>query len=719
MMSLRDLDLKKSYDSDEDNILKDFYVPALSESVKYKRLTGFFTSTSLAAAARGISKLIKNQGEMKLITGVELADKDVEAIKKAHSNPKEILGKKMNREISEIDDEFVKDHVAALGWMIAKDKLEIKVALVVNENGDPIDKKTVNRSGIFHPKVGVMIDRLGNKISFSGGVNETASGWLSNIDEFKVFKGWREGQRYYLKEDSDRFEKFWEGKAKKARIMDIPTACENQFIEMAPESIDDLEKLDIDRKERAGKGREKTATEEGKTPWNIQREARDKWIGNNRKGILHMATGTGKTIAALACLEQIQEKESEGLVTVITTPRNHLVKQWIGEMEEYGTQGKNIIADSTNPDWQGEVVDSLIDMKLGRIKYLHVLTTHWTFPKDKFLDNLKKYYDGTLFLIADEVHGLGTKNRREGLIDDYNYRLGLSATPERYYDEEGTKELINYFDGTAFRFPLKDAINEVNPDTGETYLVPYAYKIHLVDLTEEELGRYREKTSKITKLYHQAEDDEEKEEYLKTLRMQRADITKSASNKYEKFEEILNDIGDVKHTIVFCHHEQIDRVEKISEEFELDWHRFTEDEGKSPKEEYDGRSEREQLLTELGEGEKDVLIAMGCLNEGVDVPSARRGIILSSSRNPREYVQRRGRVLRRDGSKEKAVIHDFLVVPGISSSVRRKLIDVERRIIEKEIDRAKQFIEAADNTLENINKIEKIEKELGISLDVF
>ncbi|KXB07690.1 hypothetical protein AKJ51_00245, partial [candidate division MSBL1 archaeon SCGC-AAA382A20] len=137
------------------------------------------------------------------------------------------------------------------------------------------------------------------------------------------------------------------------------------------------------------------------------------------------------------------------------------------------------------------------------------------------------------------------------------------------------------------------------------------------------------------------------------------------------------------------------------------------------KEEYNGLSERDQLLRELEEGEKDVLIAMRCLDEGIDVPSARRAIILSSSRNPREYVQRRGRVLRRAEGKEKAVIHDFLVVPGISSSVERELRDIERRIIEKEVNRAKEFIDAADNTLDNVQKVEEIEKKLGIILDVF
>ena len=118
-MRLTDLPLRSAYDSDTDNILADFYTPALSVSVQYSRLTGFFSSTTLAVAAKGISGLIQNGGSIRLITGATFQKQDIAAIREAIDDPEKVLENAMLREFENLEDEFVKDHVRALGWMVS------------------------------------------------------------------------------------------------------------------------------------------------------------------------------------------------------------------------------------------------------------------------------------------------------------------------------------------------------------------------------------------------------------------------------------------------------------------------------------------------------------------------------------------------------------------------------------------------------------------------
>ena len=146
---------------------------------------------------------------MKLICGAKLQKADVEAIKEAYESPTSIIEKTVVEDLKNLEDEFIRDRVRALGWMIANSKLEIKVAVVVDESGDPVDKENVERRGIFHQKVGIFEDAEGNKISFSGSENESAPAWQINIEEFKVFREWKEYEKEYINIDLERFEKFW------------------------------------------------------------------------------------------------------------------------------------------------------------------------------------------------------------------------------------------------------------------------------------------------------------------------------------------------------------------------------------------------------------------------------------------------------------------------------------------------------------------------------
>jgi hypothetical protein len=241
-MCLKEIKLKKAYSSDFDNILLDFYIPVLSHSVGYNRLAGFFSSSSLAIAARGISKLIKNNGIMRLVVSPKLRKDDLDTIILAHKDPEKVVEEKMLNELEKMEDEFIKNHVYALGWMVANGKLEIKVALICGEHGNPLRYEEGEKNGIFHQKVGILKDAEGNVVTFSGSINESAAGWLGNIEEFKVFRSWDTSEQEYVEADILKFDTFWNNLSERVKVMKIPEAVKKKLIELAPK---DIEKLDF------------------------------------------------------------------------------------------------------------------------------------------------------------------------------------------------------------------------------------------------------------------------------------------------------------------------------------------------------------------------------------------------------------------------------------------------------------------------------------------
>lgn len=698
-MVLRELNLKKSYDSDFDDILNQFYIPALSNSIRYDRLAGFFSSSALALAARGITKFISNRGQMRLVCGAKLQAADIDAIKKAGENPEEIIEKTMIRDLSTMEEEFIRDHVCALGWMVAKNTLEIKVAIVADESGQPLEAAKAAAQGIFHQKIGILRDEKRDVISFSGSCNESASAWKSNIEEFKVFCSWNSNEEEYIRADTRKFEKFWNDSSDRARVIDIPEAIRRRLIQIAPSSIEELR-----IEERKG---ESIQNPSRIRLWDHQEHAIANWLNNGGRGIFEMATGTGKTFTALGCLREITKK-TRRIIAVIACPYDHLVRQWHECLGKFHISPEIVIADSSNPHWKNQLADQIYDIKNGISDCLVVLTTHATFSGKEF-QNIIGLTNERKFLIVDEVHGIGAPQRKTGLVEDYYFRLGLSATPRRWFDPEGTSTLFEYFGNTVFEFSLGKAIRTVNPSTGQTYLTAYEYKPCFVALTDEELEKYEKETHRIARIYYQTKKEKMEELYTK-LCVRRQKIVKNAINKYKAFEGILDSLGQVHHCLVYCSPQQISRIQNILNNRNIIQHEFTMKEGTSPKREFKGLSEREFLLQRFADGTYQALVAMKCLDEGVDVPQARTAMILSSSGNPRQYIQRRGRVLRHFPGKKKAIIHDIIVEPLLSDIMEPELAHLEKEIFEKEIRRYKEFAFDALNAMECLAKIEEVEE---------
>lgn len=694
-MSLKDIELKKAYDSDVDDILDDFYIPALSHSVTYKRLAGFFSSSALAVAARGISKLISNGGHMKLITSAKLRKSDIEAIREAYENPEKVIEKMVLEDLGNLEDKFVEDHVRALGWMVAKKKLEIKIAIVYGEDELPLDEKSIEKEGLFHQKVGILEDMEGNQISFSGSDNESATAWQRNIEEFKIFRGWVEGEKEYFDADRRKFEKFWAGYPRRTKVIDVPRAVKEKLIKIAP---DNIEVLNLEKwSKRKGERRKKML-------WKHQKDAINNWLANGGKGIFEMATGAGKTLAALGCLKRISEIEKK-LIIVITCPTKHLLKQWESEIRKFGIDWQIIIADSSNLGWKDRLVDYLRDIENDISEKIIILTTPNTLSSTEFTKIIKET-STKAFLIGDEVHTLGAPERQKGLLDKYELRLGLSATPKRYFDEPGSKKLFEYFGDEVSVFSLKDAITTVNPSTGETYLAPYEYKPYFVEMTDEEFYRYQTETKKIVQQYYSSKTNEKRANFFRLLCIKRQEIVKNARNKYTIFKRILDEVGnDVKYCFVYCSPQQIKRVQRILNERDIIQHKFTA---------VENVAQREILLRKLAEGEYQVLVAMKCLDEGVDIPPTRIGILLSSSGNPREYIQRRGRLLRRFPGKEKAIVYDIIVLPSSPGSFNPDFFELERKIFAKELKRYEDFAYDAKNTFKCLEKVKDMSKKYNV-----
>lgn len=704
-MSLKSLPLKKAYSSESDDILHDFYITALQASIEYKRLAGFFSSKSLAIAARGIANFIENEGTMKLIVSPKLDKKDLKAIISASENPEKYIEKKMLKELKKLEDEFIKNHVFALGWMIANQKMEIKIAIAYDNQGDPLSYAEIQQRGLFHQKVGILKDINGNIISFSGSMNETAKGWQGNVEEFKVFRDWESSEKEYVKADISKFERLWKNQSSRVKVMSVPHAVKKALIEIAPKSIDELN-LEYEYNKKGPF-----------IPPHIelrgyQKDAIDVWFKEKGKGIFKMATGSGKTITALAQISELYKKLDERLAIIIACPYKHLVVQWKNTAKNFNLNP--ILGFESHKTWEEDLNSKITGFNIGAIDFFSLITTHATFGMELMQKSLAKLHGENVILVVDEVHHFGAEHLRDCLLDNVTYRLGLSATPEDWYDESRNKYINNYFkEGIIFEYELKDAIRD-------GWLTKYFYYPHLVELTEEECDEYYELSKKIAiKLAREKENDDDfelsEDNYLKNLLFKRARLIGTAKNKLTELKRLLKKRANSKFNLIYCgdgkieDERQIERVIKIlGRELKMNVHPFTADENQKI---------RKKLLKRFEKGKLQGLVAIRCLDEGVDVPATQTAYILASSSNPRQYIQRRGRILRKHKDKKFSYIHDFIVIPPTINEVDSLDADhfnTERRMIMKELQRVSWFADIAENGPQAGRKLLDIKKKYSL-----
>lgn len=696
-MEFRDYPFKNCYESATADVVEDFYEPALSMAVKYDRIAGFFSSSSLAIAARGMGSFLLGGGMMRLICSPILSRADADSIERANGVETITL------DIDNIESEFVSNHVKALGWLLQQGRLEMKLAVLTTPEGHFCSSDDVLRNGLFHQKVGILTDSVGDSISFSGSVNETATAWTRNDEEFKVFRSWRDGD--WFSEDRKRFDNMWCGNRRNLRLFTVPEAVREKLINYSKDF--NAESISITRY-REQKARCFSFLRARISLFDYQAEALDKWKKNECSLLFEMATGSGKTRTAIAGMDWLFSTRKK-ILAVIACPQDTLARQWKeNEVEPLGVRvDRQLIADSTNRKWESEFRNMLLDCASGFITNGIVYTTHKTLSSERFINVVREEGSGVEFLlIGDEAHWLGAGVFRNGLLEEYKYRIGLSATPSRWFDDEGTQILTNYFGNDQYEFTISDALTKFNTLTGKHFLVHYFYNIKKVELDQDETLHYKDVTRRLVKLRHIREkDDSAKTRYNRYLE-ERADIIKNAKAKYKVLEQLIEHLktnNEMKNLIVFVSPQQIDTVSRILSSHGVFAHRLTENEGTKPSPDFDNISEREYIIREFKRGTYQALIAIKCLDEGIDIPDACRGILMASSTNPREYVQRIGRIIRQAPGKDFAYLYDICVESASGLDDEEK--DLEKLLREKEKIR---LSEIAQNSLNNSEALQVI-----------
>ncbi|BAU66055.1 type III restriction protein res subunit [Stanieria sp. NIES-3757] len=432
---------------------------------------------------------------------------------------------------------------------------------------------------------------------------------------------------------------------------------------------------------------------------NYQQQAVVNWFRNKGRGTLKMATGSGKTIIALAIATELYHKI--GLqVLLIVCPFRHLVVQWQRECQKFNLQ--SILAMNRVDDWERELANQLYNIRAGNQNFLTIITTNSTLISESFQSQLK-FFPAKTLIVGDEAHNLGSIHSAASLPRNIGLRLALSATPERYFDENGTEAVFNYF-GEIIppEFSLADAI-------AQGALVPYLYYPILVELTPEESINYAKLTQKIGWVLHKNQSWEN--ETLTSLLTKRSRLIGAAENKLKALKELMETRLNTSHTLFYCgdgyvdnyhlaYRRQIEAVTRIlGKELGYRVNTYTND---------TSLEIREQLRLQFERGELQGLIAIRCLDEGVDIPGIKTAVILASTTNPRQFIQRRGRILRPHPGKKQATLFDMIVMPP---DLDRNTWEVERNLLRKELNRFVEFANLASNSSEALNKLLTLQEQ--------
>ena len=649
------LNLKTEYRSIKEDLVRDFYRPCLLNAISYKRAAGFFRSTVFSVIGTSIVEFARRGGCTELICSPELSDEDIDSIALGYARKSKVIENRLIEQIEALlTSEGTSYNTRVLATLISVGALEIKVAV------------RADRKGLYHEKIGIFSDGMGNSVSFKGSANETWSGWhlQGNFESIEVFcslRGGLEAER--VNKHITHFDALWAEQDPDIEVFSFPVEA---VAYLKGAAFKDLDALGSKYMSTAGKHR---------TPLPHQDAAVNAWLSQGGRGIFEHATGSGKTFTALMAMRQHIDHGNPVLVVV---PSRLLLEQWALEIKDELPEATLILAGGGNNAWKTShrlkgmtVADTALG---GRI----VLATMQIASTNRFRDAV---IDGDhLLLIADEVHQIGSPQHAHIMNINAGSRLGLSATPIRYGDPEGTGWIFDYFgDVVPPPITLADAIEARR-------LVPYEYFPHSLSLTAEEADNWRSYTKRIRLEIARQKSDaagiKQLSNRAKMLIIQRSRIAKKASAKVRLACTVLQEsFKNGQSWLVYC--EDTDQLAQVRSELQL--------EGMNPVEYHSGMEGDHAATMSWFRSFGGILVSIRCLDEGVDIPDVSHALILSSSQNPRQFIQRRGRVLRRAPGKQLAVVHDAIVVP-VSAVDEPEQINLLR----SELVRA---IEFADNAL--------------------
>lgn len=699
-MAFADVHLKPEYTTGTDDFIGDFFVPVLNEARSYDRAVGYFSSSALVALSKGLYGFVRGGGKIRVITSPYLSAEDFESILKGYEERNAVIERVLTSALKSIeelrDDE--KDRLGLLAKLIANKVLDIRIAF--------------RNKGLYHEKIGILKDDDGRRIAFTGSANETGSALFDNYETISVFCDWTgEKNRVDLKEK--HFNDLWDNKDPEIHVMrseKVEAAIIEKYSKLANSINWDKEDL------KKVQPKEKSPIPGIPDSINLrsyQIDAIRKFLDADGRGIFDMATGTGKTFTALGAVCALNAKvkqlyDGRCIGTVIVVPMTYLVEQWAEDIRKFGFEPIIAYSESRYSDWNRKLITAL--MKHRRKEFFCLITTNDTFAGIKMQSMFSNVNANShLLLVVDEAHNFGAVGKRTTLTDSFKYRLALSATLVRHNDREGTDALLAYFGERCIEYNLAQAIKD-------KFLTPYEYHPVIVVLNEPERLAYEQISADIAKHMKTGEDGRRTIDKVgEMLLMKRARLIATAEQKVDALRREISQYSKERGILVYCG--TSGRIDEVDENRSLD--ELTVDEDKEFSQidavtrmlnrmdmktaKYTSKvltAERLKIIEQFRDDNIQVLAAIKCLDEGVSISNIRYAFILASTTNPKEYIQRRGRVLRLWKDKDKAVIYDFITLPA-DVGEGKVFAKSFRSLAEKEMNRFYEFNRLALNQFDN------------------
>jgi superfamily II DNA or RNA helicase len=681
-----ELQLLKHFESDSDDIMADFYRPVLSRAVRYDRAVGYFSSSTFRSCALELSEFVRKNGKARLIIGCLTNQADLQAISKIETAKDDQTREAIRRQLIQYFDDLIgADPNSALTFatLITAGIVTIRFAL--------------RDRGIYHEKFGVFEDRDGARIAFIGSVNETSSAMdpSLNHESISVYDS-RDTNifREYGEPLEQRFEKLWRGETKKTRIYD-----------MDRETIDLIRQV-AERYSVSNEAEIRESDQQDLRPY--QTEALVSWEHNSYRGILAMATGTGKTRTALAAVKRFRASPNSGIV-VITVPYQNLALQWRKELENLGIPSYPVFQNYES--WFEPVKAFILNARYSdgaRPPCLVCVNRTFNEPRFRELLGLLSAQDQTIhFLVADEAHHFNSELICRELPDLFTFRLALSATPyDQFEGHDDARFLANYFGDIVYNFSLERAVQE-------GFLCPYNFYFFPCSLDQDESAEYDELTKRLVRAIGD-KDIRQPDVFgkIQPILIARSRIVAGAKDKLRVLANHLQKTGRQSLTLFYCGDSSIEsdygtrrHVEVVTKLLDdLGWRtsRVTAEET---------LGDREAILRSFSNCEIDAIVSIRVLDEGIDLPSTERAYLLASQSSNRQGIQRRGRVLRKHPAKTHAEIFDFVVVGAQLSAAWVQSLGT------KEIKRAIQFALAALNRDTQLALIREQCTRIGINFE--
>jgi superfamily II DNA or RNA helicase len=674
-MALVDLALATEYRTGQNNPVVEFYEPCLNHARKYRRAVGFFRSSVFYIVGPAIIDFAKNGGIIKLICSPDLTDEDYLTIESNSGDVEEILSRHL---VAEIDKMLELDSTAystkILATLIKTGVLEVRIALRPSDMGP------------YHEKIGIFSDTAGDLVSFIGSANETWKGWhqKGNFESIEVFCSWRnESEKERTVRHKEYFDRIWEGLVPNLSIVKFPEAAR---LRIEKSSFEDLEDIELDKL---------APPEPKRKPFPHQATAIANWLSNGKRGVFDHATGSGKTFPALLIIKKHIE---EGKPAIVLVPSRLLLEQWADEINSDIPHATLLLAGAGNTKWKTPGRLKTFSSPASDLGPRIILSTMQTAASERFRNEISE--GAHLLIVADEVHQIGSSFNAQSMTLATGARLGLSATPNRYGDPEGTTAIFDYFGPVVPpKFSLEDAIKSKR-------LVEYEYYPRPIHLTNEEATDWSSLTRTIIfevgKLKKDKNGNKLLTDKIKLLLIKRSRIAKKAYNKIELANQILlENYEEGQHWLVYC--EDQSQLNEVKDSLQKN--------GLRPVEYHTSMPGDMEATLSWFKNFGGILISIRCLDEGVDIPNISHAIILASSQNPRQFIQRRGRVLRTAVNKRFAVIYDAIVVPINTEEESDQIA-----LLKNELARAIEFSDYAINRSAGA-ELRKIATTLGIDID--